>query len=130
MTVASLDWLQDAKDLEADLSGLTVHLKLDTGMGRIGFRKIADLLQAMETIEELEYDIEGVYTHFATADEVDQAHFESQLSVLKNFWMFYQFLRAGFMPAIQQQAFGMLIQYLTWFVWETFFMDLIRVDEY
>ncbi len=85
MTVASLDWLQDAKDLEADLSGLTVHLKLDTGMGRIGFRKIADLLQAIAILEELEYDIEGVYTHFATADEVDQAHFESQLSVLKNF---------------------------------------------
>ncbi|CYU16594.1 alanine racemase [Streptococcus suis] len=85
VTVASLDWLQDAKDLEADLSGLTVHLKLDTGMGRIGFRKIADLLQAIAILEELEYDIEGVYTHFATADEVDQAHFESQLSVFKEF---------------------------------------------
>lgn len=57
---------------------LNVHLKLDTGMGRIGFAlrhdfdaTMADVL-ACYALEGLE--ITGVFQHFAVCDSVDPAH--------------------------------------------------------
>ncbi len=56
-----------------------VHIKLDTGMGRLGFlpcdksaEKIAEIFE-MPNIE-----VEGVFSHFATADETDKAFANSQ----------------------------------------------------
>ena len=40
LTVASLEWLEMAKDQGLDLTGLTCHIKIDSGMGRIGVRTI------------------------------------------------------------------------------------------
>lgn len=85
ITVASLDWIEQAKELNLDLSGLAVHLKIDTGMGRIGFRNQEELLKAISLLEELEYEIEGVFTHFATADEVEQDYFQRQLESFQNY---------------------------------------------
>lgn len=39
LTVAGLEWIQALLDKEADLTGLTVHLKIDSGMGRIGLER-------------------------------------------------------------------------------------------
>lgn len=46
-----------------------LHLKIDTGMGRIGFlpEELAKILPELKSLPCL--DIEGVFTHFATADE-------------------------------------------------------------
>ncbi|MEW6663147.1 MAG: alanine racemase [Bacillota bacterium] len=50
-----------------------VHIKVDTGMGRIGFLPGK---QAAETIAKLarlsRIQLEGIFTHFATADEADK----------------------------------------------------------
>jgi alanine racemase len=57
---------------------LRYHLKIDTGMNRLGFR--SDHLQ--KTLPELlaspQLQLEAVYTHFATADVPDLPWFESQ----------------------------------------------------
>lgn len=47
-----------------------VHINIDTGMGRLGFLwKDDNLLSDIRQISEFEHiSIEGVYTHFATAD--------------------------------------------------------------
>lgn len=51
---------------------LKIHIKLDTGMGRIGFlyRKdgINELEQVLKLAEREEFFFEGIFTHFATAD--------------------------------------------------------------
>ncbi len=46
----------------------SVHLKIDTGMGRLGWSdgKLDDLLQVMDRCRNLKYT--GLYTHFACAD--------------------------------------------------------------
>ncbi len=49
---------------------LTVHLKVDTGMGRVGLREDADILAAAR-LPRLK--AEGIFTHFATADTEDEA---------------------------------------------------------
>ena len=42
LTVASLEWLEMAKNQGLDLTGLTCHIKIDSGMGRIGVRNQED----------------------------------------------------------------------------------------
>ncbi len=60
----------------AERLGLDVHchIKLDTGMGRIGYRPGEDAVKEITAISKLPHIIcEGVFTHFATADETDKA---------------------------------------------------------
>ncbi|MDR0616457.1 MAG: alanine racemase [Synergistaceae bacterium] len=60
-----------------------VHLKIDTGMGRIGFSP-EEASRAAETIHSLPgLDFEGVFTHFAKADEEDLSHTEAQFAIFK-----------------------------------------------
>jgi alanine racemase len=57
-----------------------VHVKYDSGMGRLGTRdsvEALDLLRACAASPNLEPV--GVWTHFATADELDSAFFDEQL---------------------------------------------------
>lgn len=55
-----------------------IHVKIDTGMGRIGFR--ADEAEQIATdlakIENLE--VEGIMTHFASADDLDSTYFTNR----------------------------------------------------
>jgi alanine racemase len=54
---------------------LPVHVKIDTGMGRLGVRfdAIEDFLSELVTFENLQ--VEGLMTHFAAADRLDQNEF-------------------------------------------------------
>lgn len=81
VTVASLEWLDFASSYQ--LKGLKAHLKLDTGMGRIGFRDSADTIQALHRLTEAGAEVEGVFTHFATADEQNKSYFLEQLQSFK-----------------------------------------------
>ncbi len=83
LTVASLEWLDQAQAFAKDLRGLQVHLKVDSGMGRIGFRDAESLNSAMDRLEAFGCDVAGIFTHFATADEADTDFFEQQLSRFK-----------------------------------------------
>src|SRR5205814_7803971 len=57
-----------------------VHVKLDSGMGRLGTkdpaeaRELCDLVAARNGLE-----LAGLMTHFATADEPGDEHFPAQL---------------------------------------------------
>ena len=57
---------------------LSYHLKIDTGMNRLGFRydNLRRTLPGLLTSENLE--LQAVYTHFATADEPDAPLFAEQ----------------------------------------------------
>lgn len=80
VTVASLEWLESIDLEEISLKGLQCHLKIDSGMGRIGFREDEELLQAIDFLKAQDAIFEGIFTHFATADEVDTTQFEAQLA--------------------------------------------------
>lgn len=61
-----------------------VHVKFDSGLGRLGTRdpEEADaVVAAVEAAEELE--LAGAWTHFATADERGDAFFGEQLATFK-----------------------------------------------
>lgn len=47
-----------------------IHIKLDTGMGRIGFALTEDNIEVIGKIAKMPFiEMEGVFTHFARADE-------------------------------------------------------------
>ena len=51
-----------------------IHLAVDTGMTRIGFKDGTESLEEIRQIAALEnIEIEGLFTHFARADEYDRA---------------------------------------------------------
>lgn len=51
-----------------------VHIKIDSGMGRIGFSPNDEAVEEIIRICQLpNLKIEGIYTHFATADEKDKS---------------------------------------------------------
>ena len=81
--MAGLEWIQALLDREADLSGLTVHLKIDSGMGRIGFREASEADQAQDLLRQHGARVEGIFTHFATADEESDTYFNAQLERFK-----------------------------------------------
>ncbi len=56
-----------------------VHLKLDTGMGRIGFDCCDLSVDSIERISKLpNLSLDGIFTHFARADEADKSEAERQ----------------------------------------------------
>lgn len=78
----------DALDEAGKRAGkpVRVHIKVDTGMNRIG---IAPDEQGLEFVRELSgrdgIEIEGIFTHFARADEQDKTSAREQLEKFKSF---------------------------------------------
>lgn len=61
-----------------------VHIKVDTGMGRIGFLPTDKNIDEIEKIFNLpNLNVTGVFTHFATADEEDKTFTMEQYSGFK-----------------------------------------------
>ena len=80
----------EAKKLsdEAVLQNKTVHIHiaLDTGMTRIGYADIPESVEEIKKIAELpNLEIEGMYTHFARADEYDRSPAMVQLERYQDF---------------------------------------------
>lgn len=60
---------------------VTIHIKIDSGMGRIGFLPTAESAESILNISILpNIKIEGIFTHFAKADEVDKSHVMGQFN--------------------------------------------------
>jgi alanine racemase len=85
LTVFDYGWLESARGfMEKEDGKLNIHIKCDTGMGRIGVRNAADLQKVEMFIrQEGKFHLEGVFTHFATADELDTEYFDRQLKVFE-----------------------------------------------
>ncbi len=59
-----------------------IHIKIDTGMGRIGFRPTEESADVIKRISELpNIQIEGMFTHFARADEYDKTSTKQQYAL-------------------------------------------------
>lgn len=74
----SYEWLVEAEKYASSKTA-RIHLKLDTGMGRIGIRDRHELEKTLSFIQNHQsFHLEGVFTHFATADELDTTYFDLQ----------------------------------------------------
>lgn len=63
-----------------------IHIKIDTGMGRIGFQPTDESVQSIIKISKLpNICIDGIFTHFACADEKDKTSFNEQKAKFTEF---------------------------------------------
>lgn len=73
---------------------IKIHLKVDTGMGRLGllpdcFRKASATKIALQEVESIAslpgLELEGIYTHFAAADSADKSYAKKQFEIFLDF---------------------------------------------
>jgi len=85
-------------DAAARTNGMRIpcHLKVDTGMGRLGFRpeRLAEVLAALKGLSGVE--VRGVISHLALADEPDQPFTSTQIERFQA--VVAQVRDAGFAP--------------------------------
>jgi len=88
-TVFTVEHLHLLEKYLADIEGkgikkgktkkLKVHIKIDTGMGRLGVR-FQDAVEFIEKIAASDrFILDGIYSHFATSDEMDKSFAQLQL---------------------------------------------------
>lgn len=60
-----------------------VHIKINTGMNRLGFKKheIDTAFSVLKELKNLEF--EGIFSHFATSDEVDKTYSKMQYEIFE-----------------------------------------------
>src|SRR4051812_21007964 len=72
----------------AESAGLTgrIHVKFDSGMGRLGTKDPEQALAVAQIVAEAEHlELVGLMTHFATADDQGDDYFPHQLHVFTDF---------------------------------------------
>ncbi|PKM53962.1 Alanine racemase [Petrocella atlantisensis] len=86
-TVFRLDMAEKLSAVAMQLGKMArIHIKIDTGMGRIGFEPDDQALQIIKKISKLPMiKIEGIFTHFSRADESDHSTSHIQLDIFKGF---------------------------------------------
>lgn len=83
ITITSEDHLSFLKTVPSDKSGkIPVHLKVDTGMNRVGFHYDQFENVFNEILKNPNIEIKGVYSHLSTSDDRDQAYAHKQISRL------------------------------------------------
>ncbi|MBM6617700.1 alanine racemase [Bacillus suaedaesalsae] len=77
VTVYEKKWLEEVVGNITD--PLSVHIKYDTGMNRLGLKTIDELRTVLDFVKEVSsIKVEGLYTHFSSADEIDTTYTEFQ----------------------------------------------------
>lgn len=79
-----------------------VHLKVDTGMNRVGVAPADALAVAREIERRPELELEGVFTHCAVADEPDDPFTDVQLDRFES--VLDELAEAGISPALRHAA--------------------------
>ncbi|WP_230130732.1 alanine racemase [Bacillus sp. CECT 9360] len=85
LTVFQKEWLESAIKEIPPHAPLKVHVKCDSGMGRLGIRTKEELEHLEDMLlNESKFLFEGIYTHFATADELNIEYYQKQLAAFKD----------------------------------------------
>ncbi|MDN6196146.1 MAG: alanine racemase, partial [Atopostipes suicloacalis] len=79
LTVFSKDHAKEIVRLASQLKKeAVVHLKIDSGMGRIGLRNFREAYELYQILDSDFVKVEGIYTHFADANEKDPENFSHE----------------------------------------------------
>ncbi|WP_169081518.1 alanine racemase [Paenibacillus sp. PL91] len=80
LTVTSASWFREARCFKpvTPLRKLRVHVKLDTGLGRLGIYEKPQWDEMVPWLRAADVIVEGVYTHFATAGREDTSYLKQQ----------------------------------------------------
>lgn len=83
LTCPSKEWLEKClEEMESIEGKLKIHVKIDTGMGRIGTSDKEELLSIDNLLTSEKIDFEGIFSHYSNADGGDNNYDDYQT---KNF---------------------------------------------
>ena len=87
LTIYSLETAKKLNDISEKIGvNANIHIKIDTGMSRIGFEVNEESIDQIIKIANLKnLYIEGIYTHFAKSDEIDKDFTYKQVNRFKFF---------------------------------------------
>jgi len=92
MAIFRLEWAKELSALAVTLGkSAKIHIAVDTGMSRIGFmptEESADIIKEIASLPGIQLD--GMFTHFARADETDKS---AALMQMEKFTRFHQMLQ-------------------------------------
>jgi len=81
LTVYTMEVAERMKQVALETGqALNVHIKIDSGMHRIGIKNAEDALELARVFASSNVTVEGIFTHFADADSPDAAYTEKQFS--------------------------------------------------
>jgi alanine racemase len=110
-TVYSYETARALSDTASSLDiKINIHLKIDTGMGRLGLlpdsRRTFPADSAVEEVKSIAglsgLKLEGIFTHFATADWSDKSYAEKQFQIFSTF--LNQLHKAGLKFSVRHAA--------------------------
>ncbi|WP_336791005.1 alanine racemase [Paenibacillus sp. MMO-177] len=80
LTVTSAAWFSEMRVFKpyGSPGKIRVHVKMDTGLGRIGIRTKQEWDELVPWLQAEDVEVEGFYTHFATAGQEDTRFLEQQ----------------------------------------------------
>jgi alanine racemase len=88
LTAYSEEWIFQAEQRLQNVASAPVgiHIKTDTGMGRLGVRTVEELMRVADAVEHSNrLAWTGIFTHFACADEADTTHVRRQHDTFQSF---------------------------------------------
>jgi alanine racemase len=82
LTVTSAHWFKEMRAHKPAFHGrkLKVHVKVDTGLGRIGLQTKDEWEALVPWLKAADIVVDGFYTHFATASKADTDYLELQVN--------------------------------------------------
>lgn len=92
LTCPSKEWLEKClEEMESIEGKLKIHVKIDTGMGRIGISDKEELLSIDNLLTSEKIDFEGIFSHYSNADGGDNNYddhqtkkFDDSIKLFKN----------------------------------------------
>lgn len=92
LTCPSKEWLEKClEEMESIKGKLKIHVKIDTGMGRIGISDKEELLSIDNLLTSEKIDFEGIFSHYSNADGSDNNYddhqtkkFDDSIKLFKN----------------------------------------------
>lgn len=80
ITINSLEYLQSI--LEYNIEGIKVHIKVNTGMNRLGISNASELREVYKILCEKNIFVEGIFTHIY--DAMNEANYTKQIDKFRN----------------------------------------------
>ena len=85
LTCPSKEWLEESLVQLQQIEGkLKIHVKIDTGMGRIGTSDLEELKEIDNLLDSEKLDFEGIFSHYSNADGDDDNYDNYQTENFEN----------------------------------------------
>lgn len=85
VSIISFEWLKDAQTTLVKYPQAKVHIKIDTGMNRLGIKTEEEFIQVIDLLQSIQTVPEGIYTHFLESANLDKGTNQKQSDMFRRY---------------------------------------------